>query len=105
MLIGWPCLFHFLTGWYCPGCGGTRAAIHLLHGDIAGSLIYHPFVLYMVVVVLIQLLGIILTKINHNSRYLVRHYQTFAWIGLAIVAVNCLVKNYMLIVKGIDLLP
>jgi len=26
------CLFHALTGWNCPGCGGTRAAFELLHG-------------------------------------------------------------------------
>ena len=27
------CLFHKLTGWNCPGCGGTRAAYALLHGQ------------------------------------------------------------------------
>lgn len=32
------CMFHALTGLYCPGCGATRAAHHLLHGDIAGAL-------------------------------------------------------------------
>ena len=31
-----PCPFHFVTGLYCPGCGATRAAYHLLHGDLAG---------------------------------------------------------------------
>jgi hypothetical protein len=32
------CLFHQLTGWNCPGCGGTRAAYALLHGNVAPAL-------------------------------------------------------------------
>lgn len=42
---GWslpPCLFHELTGWPCLGCGGTRCARHLAHGDFAGAFLYHP---------------------------------------------------------------
>ena len=29
------CLFHSLTGWYCPGCGSQRAIHALLHLDLA----------------------------------------------------------------------
>jgi len=32
------CLFHTLTGWNCPGCGGTRAAYQLLHGHLLRAL-------------------------------------------------------------------
>ena len=32
------CLFHKLTGWNCPGCGGTRAAYQLLHGHLLRAL-------------------------------------------------------------------
>jgi len=32
-----PCLFHSLTGLYCTGCGITRAAHALVHGDLAGA--------------------------------------------------------------------
>lgn len=42
------CLFFQSTGYYCPGCGGTRAMLHLLKGDIVVSFIYHPIVLYAV---------------------------------------------------------
>lgn len=29
-----PCPFLLLSGWYCPGCGSTRALHALLHGDL-----------------------------------------------------------------------
>ncbi len=40
---GPPCLFHALTHLYCPGCGGTRAAILLLRGDLAGAIRMNVF--------------------------------------------------------------
>ena len=36
------CVFHALTGLQCPGCGGTRAIHHLLHGDVAGAFRLNP---------------------------------------------------------------
>jgi len=32
------CVVNALTGFYCPGCGGTRAVYSLLHLDIPGAL-------------------------------------------------------------------
>lgn len=31
------CAFFEVTGRYCPGCGNTRAAHALLHGDVVGA--------------------------------------------------------------------
>lgn len=33
-----PCPIHAATGLWCPGCGLTRAAHHLLRGDLGASL-------------------------------------------------------------------
>ncbi len=43
------CVLHNLTGYYCPGCGGTRAIHALLHGHIVRSFFYHPIVVYTAV--------------------------------------------------------
>lgn len=32
--LGLPCPFLATTGWYCPGCGATRAFYSLMHGDV-----------------------------------------------------------------------
>ena len=37
------CAFFEVTGWYCPGCGNTRAAHALLHGDLAEALHQNAF--------------------------------------------------------------
>ena len=37
-----PCLFHSITGWYCPGCGSLRAVHRLLHGQLAAAFRMNP---------------------------------------------------------------
>lgn len=32
-----PCPVHYLTGWYCPGCGSLRAIHQLLHGELRAA--------------------------------------------------------------------
>lgn len=50
------CLLRLTTGFACPGCGGTRAAWYLLHGDLPAAARHHalfvfavPFLLYLYV--------------------------------------------------------
>lgn len=33
-----PCVFRAMTGWLCAGCGATRAAHQLLHGNIVEAM-------------------------------------------------------------------
>jgi len=37
-----PCPVLQLTGWQCPGCGGTRAMYSLLHGDVVQAVAMNP---------------------------------------------------------------
>ncbi|HVM62301.1 MAG TPA: DUF2752 domain-containing protein [Verrucomicrobiae bacterium] len=41
------CVFHRLTGLWCPGCGTTRALHQLLHGNVAAA--FHFNALSMVI--------------------------------------------------------
>ena len=47
-----PCPVLALTGYQCPGCGGTRAAYSLLHGDLASAIRMNPIVVVMYPVLL-----------------------------------------------------
>ncbi len=42
------CLFHTLTGLYCPGCGSTRAVYQLLHGHPAAAFGLNPLLVLVV---------------------------------------------------------
>lgn len=39
--VSLPCVFHEVTGLYCPGCGDTRALHALVHGDFASVIDYN----------------------------------------------------------------
>ena len=41
-LLGITCPIKYLTGISCPGCGMSRAYLHLLMFDMQGALYYHP---------------------------------------------------------------
>lgn len=103
--IGMPCAFHSLTGLYCPGCGGTRAVTELLYGDLRMSFQYHPLVLYTAVVFLLELGSWGASRLFHRPQLHIRRYNVFILIGAGIVLANWFYKNYMLVFRGVDLLP
>jgi hypothetical protein len=51
------CLLYVTTGWQCPGCGGLRAAHHLLHGDISTAYHYNALLVLLLPVALLWLVA------------------------------------------------
>lgn len=97
-----PCILHEVTGLYCPGCGGTRAFMHLLHGDIGQSLHYHPLVLYGSVLYgwyMVSNTIQILTK--SRIRCGMQYRSVYVWIGIAILVLNCIWKNAVYLSGGL----
>ena len=106
MAAGSPCLMHALTGWYCPGCGGTRAVMFLLTGHPVMSFIYHPLVLYAVVVTAYIIIRHVIDMIRAKSIRTQKKYlhTNMLWIALFIVIINFIIKNFALLILHIDLL-
>lgn len=48
-----PCLFYSLTGFYCPGCGSTRALHALLHGQFIGAMTLNSLVVLCIPTVIL----------------------------------------------------
>ena len=44
IISGTSCLIKGLSGFPCPGCGSSRAAAALFHGNIKQALDYHPLI-------------------------------------------------------------
>lgn len=46
------CLFHSLTGIYCPGCGMTRALHQIMHGHVWAAFCMNPLIILLLPAVL-----------------------------------------------------
>ena len=97
MLGKLPCAFNALTGYYCPGCGGTRSVRALLSGHLLQSFFLHPIPVYVIIAVTFNLLLKIIKKDNY------RFSPIWLWTALAVVIINVVIKNIMLLI-GVDLL-
>jgi len=97
------CPFWRITGLYCPGCGGTRAFRALLKGQIVESICIHPLVVYLTGLIAVFMGSHTLKHIS-SGRIRGLHYRSrYLIIGAVILVVNCLFKNYYLVIKGIGL--
>ena len=89
-----PCLLSALTGFYCPGCGGTRAVFALAKGDIVQSFIYHPFVPYAVILSGWFMISQTIERLSHGKIKIALHFRMiYVWIALALIVLNVIWKN------------
>ena len=84
-----PCGFRFMTGFYCPGCGGTRAVRALLQGKILLSFLYHPFVLYCVTIAGVFMMTNTLQLLGKNRWKIgLKYRHGYLYGGVAVIIVN-----------------
>jgi hypothetical protein len=99
-----PCVFQELTGLYCPGCGGTRALKALLKGDVITSILYHPLILYVVFVAVLFAFSYLIYAKTKNPKFRLHFDNKYAYIGIGIIVINFVIKNYYLMFEATDLL-
>ena len=89
-----PCLFHLITGYYCPGCGGTRAVRALFKGQLLKSAYYHPIVPYAAAVCTAFMATQAAERLSRGKYACGMRYRScYVWTAAAIIAVNFIIKN------------
>lgn len=100
----YPCVLYTITGLYCPGCGGTRAVVELLHGHIIKSIEFHPVVLYTFLLSMCYLFSHILNIFTKGKIKAMLFRPMYFYIMIAVIAVQFIIKNVFVIFAGIHLI-
>ena len=89
-----PCILRTLTGFYCPGCGGTRAVRELLQGHFIRSFYYHPYVPYAAVLYGWFMISQTAQRLFGGKLPIGMHYHDwFLYMGVGIILLNWVVRN------------
>ncbi len=89
-----PCGFRFVTGYYCPGCGGTRAVRALLQGRLVESFLYHPFVLYCAVIAGVFMISNTIQLLTKNKWKIgLKYRHGYLYGGVVVIIVNWILQN------------
>ena len=99
------CYMYRMTGYYCPGCGGTRACIAFLHGHFLRSLLYHPVVPYTAVVYLIFMVSHSIELLSKGNFAIgLRYRDNYIKFAGIIILVQWILRNFLKWKWGIDVL-
>ena len=80
-----PCPVHYLTGWYCPGCGSLRALHQLLHGNLRAAWAMNPLTIVLLPFLSYGLISSVLFEIR--GRGLPQPFLRAAWIRALCVVI------------------
>ena len=95
------CYFRETVGFYCAGCGGTRAFYHMVHGRLWQSILYNPFVLYMTIVYIIFMGNTFLYM--HTRKFGIAKFPIVGliYVGVGILIGQAVVRNILFLGFGL----
>lgn len=91
------CVFKKITGLYCPGCGGTRAFIYLVQGNICKSIYYNIFSTYATLLYIIFMGSHTLFYITKGLIKGLKFRPWFIYLGIILLLLQWVIKNIMII--------
>lgn len=96
----YPCSLYTMFGLYCFGCGGTRAVAYLLEGDFVKSFIHHPVVLYTAVLVVCYMISHTISILSKGKIKAMLFRPIYFYIMIAIILIQWIVKNALILING-----
>lgn len=112
-IIIYKCFFSYISipscwiyenlGFYCPGCGCTRAFIAILNFDIIGSIYYNPTVLYTVIVLFLYIITHTIDKIRKSNHLIMPYSNIYLYIGASLLILHCVIRNLLLVLYKIKI--
>ncbi|MDD7403659.1 MAG: DUF2752 domain-containing protein [Butyribacter sp.] len=97
-MLQYDCWIHKKTGLYCPGCGGTRAFLAILHGHILISFFCHPLVPYMGIIYVVYMIRGAIALLSKGKYPFMKYRMGYIYVGIAITLVQFVIKNVALLV-------
>jgi len=88
-----PCITYRL-GFYCPGCGNTRALIALLHGNIINSVRFNPLILFFVMFLIAYYIECVADFIGKDLKIIPRNKIFWAIIS-TLGAIFYILRNFI----------
>lgn len=104
-IINLPCPFYTMTGYLCPLCGGTRSLKSFIHGQFHLAFRSHIFAIYLLVISAYFMTRNTLTIITHGKIKATEYKDWYHWVGIGILVIEWLVKNFIIWKYGIMPLP
>jgi hypothetical protein len=90
-----PCYFFAETGYYCFGCGGTRAILELLQGNIIKSLHYNIIVIYLGFIYVYYMISHSLNIITYGRIPAMLFRPVYGYIAIILTILQCVLKNFI----------
>lgn len=98
-----PCYINQLTGFFCPGCGGSRSVAALVHGRFLVCAVNFPLTAYAAIMYVWFMVSQTIQRISHNRLKVgLRWRNSYLWIALGILIVHFVCKNIFYVVTGIQ---
>ena len=88
------CIFHLFTGYYCPGCGGSRCVRAILNGNLLQAFINNPAVILAIISFALMYVQLVL-KTFFKPRKIIPDSKAFYIVLSGILILYYISRNFI----------